>query len=322
MVWGMGGVSERHELVLQELTEWWEDLCTRGIGSQVVLVEVPAGWGRTTLIDRFAAILEQDDAPVTVVVRIDAKFLTLLPGGEPTRGRVLADLLADAGRHHRVAELAAVDRPAGAVQLGLGVGALFATPLASAAAMVLGTVVVGAAAKAWDDSPVGESGALARAARSVAALLVKVPVVVLVDDVDLLGRDLAVALAENLVTRPGGQVLLVATTDPPVEAGRTLRQDLAPRYWLEGRVQHADADPDMGYQSRVGLIEALCRRLPGVAVRRIARRTTSFADVFAVAAVRLLRDAENAGDEPAVAIADAAVDAAESGKPCPCWPQS
>jgi tetratricopeptide (TPR) repeat protein len=315
----MDGVSQRHQAVLEELTEWWMDLCTRGTGSRVVLVEVPQGWGRSTLLREFAAIVEADDAPVTVVVRIDGESLRVLPGGPGTRARVLTEVLAGAGRHHRVAELAGVDRPAGAIQLGLGVGGLFATPLATAAAMVLGTVVVGAAGKVFDDSPAGQDGALARAARSVAALSARVPVVVLIDDIDALGRDLAVMLADNLTSRPDGQVLLVATTDPPPSGsdhGDTLFKELVSRYWLASRVARAEADPDMGYQSRADLAAQLCPALPGPAVRRIAQRTATFTDVFAVTSARRLRDAEHAADESAaLTVVDAVIDAAMGSKP-------
>ena len=36
-----------------ELAEWWEDLWQRGIGSHVVLVPVPSGWGRSTVLGEF-----------------------------------------------------------------------------------------------------------------------------------------------------------------------------------------------------------------------------------------------------------------------------
>jgi ATP/maltotriose-dependent transcriptional regulator MalT len=46
--------------------EWWEDLWQAGTGSRVVLVCVPAGWGRSTVLDRFQAeVADRDDAPVT-----------------------------------------------------------------------------------------------------------------------------------------------------------------------------------------------------------------------------------------------------------------
>jgi len=37
-----------------ELAEWWEDLWQVPTGSRVILVSVPAGWGRSIVLDRFA----------------------------------------------------------------------------------------------------------------------------------------------------------------------------------------------------------------------------------------------------------------------------
>jgi hypothetical protein len=317
----MGGISSRHQVVLDELAEWWGDLCTRGIGSRAVLVEVPQGWGCSTLLDQFAELIGQDDGPVTLVARVQASLVRDVPGGVAGRARMVADMLAGAGQRHLVARRTGVDRPAGVVQLGLGVGALFATPLAAAAVMVAGTVVAGAVGQIADESPIGQDGVLVRAARSVAATSVRVPVVVLADDIDVLGRDMAVLLADNLISRPDGQVLLIACTDPvprgPVHRD-SLREDLASRPWLAGRIRAADADPDMGYEARAAVAAELRPELPATAVRRIARRTATFAEVFGVCAVRRLADAGQAADEAAVvAIADAAADAALSSGPVP-----
>jgi hypothetical protein len=38
----MGVRSPRHQAVLEELGEWWKDISEKGIGSRVVLVEVPS----------------------------------------------------------------------------------------------------------------------------------------------------------------------------------------------------------------------------------------------------------------------------------------
>ena len=38
----MGVRSSRHQAVLKELAEWWEDISEARIGSRVVLVEVPS----------------------------------------------------------------------------------------------------------------------------------------------------------------------------------------------------------------------------------------------------------------------------------------
>ena len=45
----------RHRAVAGELAEWLEDLAGRGIGSRVVLVAVPPGWGRSAVLRQFAA---------------------------------------------------------------------------------------------------------------------------------------------------------------------------------------------------------------------------------------------------------------------------
>ena len=93
----MGGVSQGHQAVLEELCEWWTDLCMRGIRSRTVLVEVPPGWGRTTfLLDQFAAIIKGDEAPVTLLVRVSKDWLRDLPGGRAGQVRLLADVLANA----------------------------------------------------------------------------------------------------------------------------------------------------------------------------------------------------------------------------------
>ena len=46
----MGGGSARHAELAGELVEWWEDLWQAHTGSRVVLVAVPPGWGRTTVL--------------------------------------------------------------------------------------------------------------------------------------------------------------------------------------------------------------------------------------------------------------------------------
>ena len=74
----MGGGSGRHAELAGELVEWWEDLWQAHTGSRVVLVAVPPGWGRTTVLDRFAEAAGADDAPVTLTVRIEGQALRAL----------------------------------------------------------------------------------------------------------------------------------------------------------------------------------------------------------------------------------------------------
>ena len=263
----MGGGSGRHAELAGELVEWWEDLWQRGMTSRVVLVAVPPGWGRTTVLDRLAEAAGADDAPVTLIARINGRELPEQAGAQAA---VLRDCLAEAGTRHPVAELLGLDRLGGITQMGLGVGGLFVSGLAAAVGFLVAGVAVAAAGKAWDDSPAGQDGALARAARAVAETSVQVPAVVIVDDADWVDEGLAVTLIENLAARHDGHVLVVAAVDP----GGSLQQALVSRARqgiTEGLVHVADADPDMGYESRADLVRELCPQLPGAAVRRIGR---------------------------------------------------
>ena len=91
---------------------------------------------------------------------------------------------------------------------------LFFSGLTAGVSFLLAGLAVGAAGKAWDDSPAGQDGALARTARAVAAVSVQAPVMVIIDDADCLDEGLAVTLVENLTARQGSQVLIIAVVDP------------------------------------------------------------------------------------------------------------
>ena len=298
--------SRQHALVLEELAECWEDLDVRQTGSRAVLVQVPHGWGRTFLLDRFAVFTQRAEAPVALQVRIAGKSL---PGGLGVQAQVLRDLLMGVSRSRRAAELLGVDQAGGVIQLGLGVGGLFVSGLAAAVSVLLATAAVGTAGRVWDDSPAGHEGAVARAARSVAAVSVSVPVAVIIDDIDQLEPELAVTLVENLIGRPEGQVLVAVTADP----GSQVAVALASRagYGLTAqRVLKAEADSDMSRRSRVSLARQLRPGLPAAAIERIGLRTRTFADVFSVTSSERLAEAERATDEAsALVAADAVIDA-------------
>ena len=51
----------------------------------------------------------------------------------------------------------------------------------------------------------------------------------------------------------------------------------------EGRVHRAEADPRMGYRSRADLAGELSPHLTAAQVRQLARRTRTFAEIFAAA---------------------------------------
>ena len=247
-------------------------------------MEVPGGWGRTSVLDELAAGIETaDDTPVTIIIRTSGREVA---DGTALQAQILHDLLSGAKEGHRaVVELLGTDSAADRAQFGLGVAGL--TPVAVAAGFpaALGIFLAGIAARAvgkiWDHSPAGQAGAVATAARSVAAMSVKTPVVVLVDDAESLDVHLAMVALENLVSRGDGQILIVVAASPRSELARRLaKRDLPPA--LVPAVGRADADPDMRYTSRARLARELCPQLPGPVITRIGQRTRTFAHVFTV----------------------------------------
>ena len=181
----------------------------------------------------------------------------------------------------------------------------------------MASLAVTAAGSAWDDSPAGEAGGVARAARALARLSESVPVVVIIDDADCLDPGLALVLIRSLAGRADGQVLVVAAAAPGSDLAGTLSRD--PGYDLAGRVQRAEADPSMTYTERAELAAELLPHLPAAGIERIARRTATFTEVFAVAgAGRLAELGPETEAAEAVTVVDAVVDAVlERARPSP-----
>lgn len=86
--------AERHGALGEELAEWLEDVTEGGIGSRVVLVGVPAGWGRSTVLQQFAAVASADEGPIVLVAQISGD----LPAGRAVQALGLReDLSVSAG---------------------------------------------------------------------------------------------------------------------------------------------------------------------------------------------------------------------------------
>jgi hypothetical protein len=112
--------------------------------------------------------------------------------GRAVQAEERREALATAELGSHAAGLFGLDTAAGEVQLGLGIGGLFASGLAAAVPLLLlASLAVTAAGNAWDVSPAGQQSAVARAARAVVAVSVPAPVPVTVDDAELLDLGLA-----------------------------------------------------------------------------------------------------------------------------------
>jgi hypothetical protein len=307
----LGGV--RHRALGEELAETLEDVTEGGIGSRVVLVGVPAGWGRSAVLQQFAAVAGADDSPIRLVARIDGN----LPPGRAVQALELQQALEALAREPWLVRRLGLDKRSGRVVLGLGVAGLMASGPAEAAGLLVASLAATAAGSAWDDSPAGEAGGVARAARYLARLSGQVPVVVIIDDADCLDPGLALALIRGLAGRVDGQVLVVAAAAPGTELAKALTQD--PGYDLAARVQRAEADPSMRYADRVALAAELLPGLPAAGIERLARRTATFAEVFAAASTgRLAELGPETATSDTVAVVDAVTDTVlEQTRPSP-----
>jgi hypothetical protein len=254
-------------------------------------------------LQQFAAVAGADKGPVTLVARVAGD----LPPGRAVQAETLRKALAAVAREPWVVRRLGLDTAAGRVQLGLGLGGLVASGPVAAAALLVASLAVTAAGSAWDDSPAGEAGGVARAARTLARLSESVPVVVIIDDADCLDPGLALVLIRSLAGRADGQVLVVAAAAPGSDLVDTLSRD--PGYDLAGRVQRAEADPSMTYTDRTELAAELLPHLPAAGIERIARRTATFTEVFAVAgAGRLAELGPETETAEAVTVVDAVAD--------------
>jgi hypothetical protein len=291
----VAGVMSRHAGAIADLCNRCRGLSEVGSGSQVAPLSVPPGWGRSHVLNGFAGLIGSDVAPVTLTVQIDGN---MLPSDAGMQAKLIGDLLSQATSHNRAADLLGLDRLGGRIQLGIGVGGVFASGLPAAVGFLLASVAVGAVATAWDTSPAGQEGTLARVARAVAAVSVTAPVVVILDDVDQLDPDLAVTLIENLVSRPDGRVLVAAAVNPDSRLGGVLRSQAG--YRVAGLINPVKADPDMSYRSRVELARELSPALPDLAVQRLAQRTRTFADIFSLSSAERLAEISRDDDDSAV----------------------
>ena len=268
-------LGERQKAAATELAQWWDGLRPGGGGSHVVLLAEPAGWGRTTVLDQLPEII-RTDAPI-LEVRINGRSL---PGRPGLQAAALRDSLLGAGVRRQAAALLCTSRLRGAPRLGAG--SLLLAGMAGAISLLQAGLAAAAAGGVPDNSPASENGAAARAARVVAAVSASAPALVVIDDADYLEPGLAVTMIENLIDHHDSQVLVVAAVDlgSDLETALTSRARYGP---TAGRVHRVDADPRMGYQSRAELAGELKPHLTSAQAQQLARRTRTFAEIFAAA---------------------------------------
>jgi hypothetical protein len=270
-------LGERQKAAATELAQWWDGLRLGGIGSHVVLLVGPAGWGRSTVLDQLPEIISRADAPISLEVRINGNSLPEEPG---LQAPALRDRLLGAEVRRQAAALLCRSRLRSAPRRGTR--SLLLTGMSGTISLLLAGLAAAAAGGVADDCPASENGAAARAARVVAAVSASAPALVVIDDADCLEPGLAVTMIENLIDHHHSRVLVVAAVDlgSDLAAALTARARYGP---TAGRVHRADADPRMGYQSRAELAGELRPHLTAAQAQQLARQTRTFAEIFAAA---------------------------------------
>jgi hypothetical protein len=269
-------LGERQKAAAAELAQWWDGLRLGGSGSHAILLAGPAGWGRSTVLDQFPEIIRAD-APISLEVRINGRSL---PAGPGLQAAALRDSLLGAEVRRQAAALLCRSRLGGAPRLSAR--SLLLTGMTGTISLLLAGLAAAAAGGVVDNCPASENGAAARAARVVAAVSASAPVLVVIDDADYLEPGLAVTMIENLIDHDDSRVLVVAAVDlgSDLAAALTTRARYGP---TAGRVHRAGADPRMGYQSRAELAGELRPHLTAAQAQQLARRTRTFAEIFAAA---------------------------------------
>jgi hypothetical protein len=269
-------LGERQKAAAAELAQWWDGVRLGGIGSHAVLLAGPAGWGRSTVLDQLPEITSRADGPISLQVRINGKSLPDEPGPQAS---ALRDGLLGAEVRRQAAALLCRSQLRSAPRLGAR--SLLLTGMAGTVSLVAGLAAAAAGGVAGE-GPAGENGAVARAARVVAAVSASAPALVVIDDADYLEPGLAVTMIENLIDHHDSRVLVIAAVDlgSDLAAALTSRARYGP---TGGRVHRAGTDPRMGYRSRAELAGELGPDLTAVQAQQLARRTRTFAEIFAAA---------------------------------------
>jgi hypothetical protein len=270
-------LGERQKAAAAELAQWWAAIAEGMVGSHAVLLAAPGGWGRSTVLSQLPELITAADGPVSLVVPLSGRSLPEAPGPQAA---ALRDGLLDGAVRQQAAGLLCRSRLRGAARMGTG--SLLQFGMAGTISLVLTGLAAAAGGQAAGADPAGEDGAAARAARVVAAVSAAAPALVLIDDADGLDPGLAVAMIENLIVHHDSRVLVVAAVD----VGSDLAAALAARARsgpTAGRVHRAGADPRMGSQSRAQLASELSPHLTAAQAQQLARRTATFAEVFAAA---------------------------------------
>ena len=287
-----------HEDVLAELVEWFEDIAgdggSGGVGARCLVLPVPSGWGRSTLLSRFEQHISQQGSMEARVCRIDG---AKAHGSLPVQARWLCQELEEVAGGDRLRRVLGVDTPMG--QFDAGVTAADAAGLIGGRPLMLASLVktlgLNVLGLREDDETKQCLADAARVARRVSSASVRrMPVVVLIDDGEEIDEQLLDRAASEIVGPAPSRCLVVVACDPLSTQVDMLmhRERFGPAV---GRFHRLDVDACMGFDERMVLVSELAPSWPPEARERLASRSRDLTTVFKALAVR---GAGDVGDAP------------------------
>ncbi|MGE0877806.1 MAG: tetratricopeptide repeat protein [Acidimicrobiia bacterium] len=272
-----------HEAVVDELVEWFEDVTGTGgqvaVNAQCVVLGVPPRWGRTTTLQRFLAEIDSgaNGPAMTLTIQgLDA------PADPTIQAAWLKSACSSTAHVNRAARVLGVDSHADRFTTGLGLAdatGMLGGRLGSIAAFIatLGIDALGASERTEHHRRVH---AVERLALRIATTSYTVPVVIAVDDAELLDRTLLDRFVTMVLEPLKSRVLIVVACDPSnANCGVLTRPGRVGN--VAERIHRMEIDESMDESHRRSLAERLRPAWPPAAAARLAERARDFADVFA-----------------------------------------
>jgi tetratricopeptide (TPR) repeat protein len=288
-----------HDEILEELVEWFEDVAggggSGGVGARCVVLPVPSGWGRSTLMSRLERHISQQQITEALVCRIDGGEAR---GSLPVQARWLCQKLEEVAGADRLRRVLGVDTTTG--KFDAGVTAVDAAGLIGGRSLMLANLVKTLGLNALGLREDAEAKQcvkdVERMARRVSSASVRrMPVVVLIDNAEEIDERLLDRAVSEIIGPAPSRSLVIVACDP----SSTQIDVLTPseRFGpVAGRFHRLAVDAGMGFDERMILVSELAPSWPPEAREHLASRSRDFATVFKALDVRAAGDVGDAAD--------------------------
>ena len=283
--------SDVHGAAVGEFVEWVEDVTVGRVGACAVFLDAPHRWGRTTVLSRLVATVEESDASEHAAAVVGLSLGGVRHSGPEEQARRLTGLLAGARLGSKSARLlqrvglGSIRTRAVALEAGLLISevagaSIVASPLLPVLPVLL---AVGAGVKSRYASTSGAAtlDAARRCGYELSRLASGGPVVVVVDDLDALDTAVAVRLVESMMDWPRRKILLVASIADGSDIVSRLRMSVGAER-ISRVSPETGLDTEMDAKARRRIVLSASNGASAEAMGAVVRNTSDFADVFAV----------------------------------------